>query len=362
MSESGAHGGGGSSLAPPPARAGLSVAHLPDAWYVACESHELGEEPLARTVLGTPLALFRDASGAPGALLDRCPHRNVPLSLGRRAAAGHLECGYHGWQFDRAGACRAVPGLFGEPPESRARCVPAHATLECDGLVFVWGRAGAEPRGDALRVPEASDASYVVVRRTLDLECTLHAALENALDVPHTAFAHRGRFRGGVTNEIEAVRRRIPGGVEVEYLGEKRGPGESKNRTDGRVIRHWDRFILPSIAQVEYRDGSRHLLATLYHTPITDTLTRAYFVQCFRLPGPRFLVRALVGRSVDRVLQQDVAILREQTAALRRFGGEQYASTELDLLGPEIWRMLRQAERGLDPEAKDVSARVKLRV
>ena len=120
--------------------------------------------------------------------------------------------------------------------------------------------------------------------------------------------------------------------------------------------------LRPSVAQVEYRDGQRHLLATLYHTPIHDTLTRVYFVQCFRLPGPRFLVRALVGRSVDRVLQQDVEILREQTASLRRFGGEQYASTELDLLGPEIWRMLRQAERGLDPESKDVEARIKLRV
>ena len=32
---------------------------------------------------------------------------------------------------------------------------------------------------------------------------------------------------------------------------------------------------------------------------------------------------------------------------IRRFGGERYASTELDLMGPEIWRMLKQAERGL---------------
>ena len=59
------------TLAPPAASGGLSAANISDAWYVACESHELGKKPLARTVLGTPLALFRDASGAPGALLDR---------------------------------------------------------------------------------------------------------------------------------------------------------------------------------------------------------------------------------------------------------------------------------------------------
>ena len=158
------------------------------------------------------------------------------------------------------------------------------------------------------------------------------------------------------------MRRRIPGGIEVEYVGEKSAPGETKNRTDGSVIRHWDRFLLPSIAQVEYRDGARHLLATIYHTPIREDLTRAFFVQCFKLPLPRFLVRALVGRRVDRVLMQDVAILREQHASIRRFGGERYASTELDLLGPEIQRMLRQVERGLDPERADVERRVKLRV
>ena len=33
-----------------------------------------------------------------------------------------------------------------------------------------------------------------------------------------------------------------------------------------------------------------------------------------------------------------------QSATVREFGGEQYLSTELDLLGPHIWRLLKQAE------------------
>ncbi len=35
--------------------------------------------------------------------------------------------------------------------------------------------------------------------------------------------------------------------------------------------------------------------------------------------------------------------------AIRRFGGEQFMSTELDLLGPQIWRMMKEAESGLAP-------------
>ncbi len=38
-------------------------------------------------------------------------------------------------------------------------------------------------------------------------------------------------------------------------------------------------------------------------------------------------------------------MLAAQTETIRRFGGERYTSTELDLLGRGIWRLLRQAER-----------------
>ena len=53
-----------------------------------------------------------------------------------------------------------------------------------------------------------------------------HAALENALDVPHTAFLHRGLFRGGSTrNEVMTAVRHSRRGVEAEYVGEPRPPG-----------------------------------------------------------------------------------------------------------------------------------------
>lgn len=348
-------------LLPPGTKGHVSVAHVPDAWYVACRSGELGG-PRAATVLGTPLALYRDGSGAPGALLDRCPHRNVRLSLGAVDDAGHLACAYHGWRFDRGGACREVPGLTGDGgADARGRSVPAFATREQDGFVWVWGRPGAEPAGDPLRVPHVDDPDYVVIHRDYLFDCTLHAALENALDVPHTAFVHRGDFRGkGARHEVRAVRRRIPGGLEVEYLGEPPLAGESHDARGRPVVQqHWDRFFLPSIAQVEYRTGDeRHLITTVLHTPVSDFETRAWFVSCWRTPEGGEAVRPRLEAYLDGILGQDLAILREQTEAIRRFGGEAYASTELDLMGPEIWRMLRQAERGLDPCAADVACEI----
>jgi phenylpropionate dioxygenase-like ring-hydroxylating dioxygenase large terminal subunit len=337
-----------------------STARVLAAWYAACRSEDLRREPIARTIFDLPLALFREASGASAALLDRCPHRNAPLSLGAIDEQGRLACLYHGWRFDGRGACREVPGLL-ERAELPARAVPAFPTCEQDGFVWVWPSVDVPPRGAPVRIPHCDDPDYVVVVREYDVECTLHAALENALDVPHTAFLHRGRFRGGDASEIEAVRRRLPGGgLEVQYLGERRRPGEAKPRQGRPPVEHWDRFFLPAVAQVEYRDGERsHLMATILHTPIHDLLTRAYFVQCIRLPLPRWLYGSYVARKVDQVLRQDRDALRVQTESIRRFGGERYASTELDLMGPEIWRMLKQAERGLAVDEDAPERRVK---
>src|SRR5207245_5894088 len=73
-----------------------SVALPRQAWYPACRSAELEGTPRAITLMETPLVVFRDGGGQARALLDRCPHRNVALSLGRIAGDGTLQCSYHG--------------------------------------------------------------------------------------------------------------------------------------------------------------------------------------------------------------------------------------------------------------------------
>ena len=206
-------------LNPPETKGHVSVARLGRFWYVACQSTDLGKKPLARSVLGVPLVLFREKGGQAAALLDRCPHRNVPLSLGRVARGGHLECAYHGWQFDGGGRCVHVPGLLGT--EGRERRAPSAAVREQDGLVWVYGELDCEPEGEPFALPLAGRGAARVVRE-VEAEASLHATLENALDVPHTAFLHRGLFRGGKPREISATVRRFADRAEVQYDGEPR--------------------------------------------------------------------------------------------------------------------------------------------
>ncbi len=321
---------------------------LPQYWYVACLAADLrGRRPLARTVLGVPMALFRDGNGRAAAVVDRCPHRNTPLSIGR-VRGGELECAYHGWRFDGTGACRAVPGLVGEVADRRARRVETFPTVENDG--FVWVRPdGVGGDLPPFRFPCVDAEGYTTVRRALSVPAGLHAALENTLDVPHTAFLHGGLFRGGRPPvEIEVVVRHTGGGVEAEYVGEPRPPGLAGRvlAPEGGVVTHVDRFVMPSIAQVEYRLGVNHLVTTTAFTPGADGVTDLHAAVTFSLRLPPALVKAVVTPIANRIFAQDKAILRAQAENVGRFGGERYASTELDVMGQHVARLLRRAERG----------------
>jgi len=342
-----------------------SVARVHDAWYAACRGDELLDAPIARTILDLPLVLYRSAGGVAFALLDRCAHRNAPLSLGSVDSAGHLACAYHGWRFDGTGVCRDVPGLMAGSPASAGRRVPAFAAREQDGFVWVFACPGAEPTSDPPRIPHIDDARYLTVIREYDVECTMHAALENALDVPHTAFVHRGDFRGKESRTIEAVRRRIPGGIEVEYIGEPPLSGPTTDAAGRPIVsQHWDRYFVPGLAQVEYKTSSgRHLINTLPHTPVSDFRTRFWLVSCWKVPADkRDEMRPIIEKQLDTILGQDVEILRQQTRRIRELGGESYRSTPLDLMGPEMLRMLQQAEQGLPTDSAPIERRIELRV
>jgi phenylpropionate dioxygenase-like ring-hydroxylating dioxygenase large terminal subunit len=337
------------SSRPSPGR--TSAVELPNEWYVACLSTELGRRrPVARTILGTPLCLLRDGNGRAAAMIDRCPHRNVPLSLGR-LRDGLLECRYHGWRFDRSGACRSIPGLCSEDPGRRGRSAEPVPCVEQDGFVWVFpGSDEPSAAGPAFRFPCIEDPAYDTVRRALKSAGTVHAVAENALDVPHTAFLHGGLFRGAGREpvEIEVVVRSCADRIEAEYIGEPRPPGVAGKllAPGGGVVQHWDRFVLPSIAQVEYRLEDNHLLVTSALTPVTPTETRLHSAVTFSLRVPHALIKTFIPPLASLIFTQDARILRRQAETIERFGGEQFSSTEIDVLGQGILRLLRRAERG----------------
>lgn len=317
-------------------------------WYVIAASRDLTSTPAPVSLNGIPLVTFRDSDGHCVALLDRCAHRNAPLSAGR-VVDGTIQCHYHGWRFDRTGACKEVPGLCAEP-DRPARRVPAFACRDSQGWVWVYSTPDVDPSSEPYEIPCADQPGYVTIREHLEMPGPLDAVAENALDVPHTAFVHAGLFRRNKGRRaIEVVVRALEDGVEAQFIGEERPKG-----LVGRVLAprggevfHWDRFLLPSIAQVEYRLSDRsHIVTTAALTPRTPTVTDLYATVAVRVPIPNPILRTVFKPIAMHILRQDIEILKRQTEQVKRFGSEEFASTEIDVLGLRIKKLLREAATG----------------
>lgn len=324
-----------------------------DAWYPIGFSPDFRAGTVRRAELfGEGYAVFRTQSGVLSVLADRCPHRNVRLSSGT-CEGEVLRCRYHGWTFEADGSCRSIPGLVRDFDGARRAATPLTFT-ELDGIAYVWPGEDA-PTGPPRRLASPS-GSFTEVRHTVDMPGPLPAVLENALDVPHTAFLHKGLFRTGDTNKVSVRVTTEPGSIVVRYLDEPRPTGIAGRilAPGGGVVDHWDRFHLPSTAEVEYRIGDdNQILISAVCAPVAADRTRLYAVVRFRTRMPdRLLARAALPLA-RKILAQDADILAEQTANVAAYGGESFSSTELDAVGPRIVWLIRAALRGDRVEARE---------
>ena len=175
--------------------------YLRNAWYVAALDREIGAGLTPVRVLGENIVLFRRSSGQLAALEDACPHRKLPLSMGRRKG-DEIECGYHGLTFDGTGACTRVPGAERIPHAAR---VQAYPVAERYGFVWVW--MGDPARADPARIyhihhwgepgwaPNAPDAMH--------FDCNYLYITDNLLDPSHVAWVHQSSFGGAGTGTAE---------------------------------------------------------------------------------------------------------------------------------------------------------------
>ena len=171
---------------------GTPMGNLQRRYWIPCAlSSELPEAdgpPIRVRLLGEDLVAFRDSDGAVGLVEAFCPHRRAPMFFGRNEQGG-LRCVYHGWKFDRAGACVDMPS---EPPDSMFKSkvtIGSYPTWEGGGLVWTYmgppEHRPAVPDYEFTRAP----ATHRQVSKTYE-ECNWLQALEGGLDTSHSSFAH----------------------------------------------------------------------------------------------------------------------------------------------------------------------------
>jgi phenylpropionate dioxygenase-like ring-hydroxylating dioxygenase large terminal subunit len=165
---------------------------LRNAWYVAARDAEISNNLLPVQLLGERLVLYRTSAGQPAALEDACPHRRLPLSMGR-LVGDQIECGYHGLAFDCSGRCTRVPGSSTIPVGARVRSYP---TISKYGFLWIWmgDPLIADPNRMVL-VEHWDDPAWGKNRGgAMDVDCNYLFITDNLLDPSHVAWVHRTSF------------------------------------------------------------------------------------------------------------------------------------------------------------------------
>lgn len=289
-----------------------------DAWYVGTASVRLGTSPLAVTIHGEQIVLFRDGDDAAFAIHDRCPHRGVALSLGR-VEDGTLACPYHGWRFNGRGGCQHIPSLR---PDQRIKdvSVRSYPVVEQDGHVWIWMGSGEPKRGPD---PIEDFAAFAWLQGAIDMDCEAILPIENNLDVCHAAFTHpnqhpqwfRVQAAGLMVNEykIETTSRAIL----------VTGPGTRLH------------YTFPDRITVGGNAGFR---LVLHHVPTTPGRCRQHWLlQRSPVQTP---VAPTWSDNEPEILAQDRRILETAQRAYDTEGGRFEQSAEADAPGLAVRRLL----------------------
>ena len=268
---------------------------IKNTWYVAANAPELDpDQPnggvVSRLICNQQIAMFRNADGSVAAIHDRCPHRFVPLSMGKRVGDS-LQCGYHGLRFDGTGACVEAPN---DDDNQKARaCVRAYPAVEKDKLIWIW--MGDVALADPARIPAfeflSDEATYTCCQGYSYIKGNYQLISDNLLDLSHIHYLHPGIHEGSnfadFTNKVQREGDTVWSMLWRHHYhvdAAKRplfGLGEGPEDVEGQGHARWD---LPGVLFVDtafwdhgkaygegYNTPNAHLI-----TPETET-TSHYF-------------------------------------------------------------------------------------
>ena len=342
---------------------------LKNVWYVAGWADEVPREKmLARQICGENVVLFRDEAGVAKALLDRCPHRFAPLSMGTLCEGGRaIRCGYHGLQFDGAGKCVHNPHGDGRIPI--AAMVRAFPVVERWSLLWIW-------MGDAAKADPASIPAYpfldpehfAVGKDGMEIEANYVLESDNILDLSHIQYLHPGSLGSGkagagktvVTQEGNTVwsRRVIRDEILPPFLYQAAG------LPDGALCDRWldVRWDAPSLMYLQAdmglagRPRAESMQNSQVHLFTPATETRTHYFYAMGLPkamGPQ--AQEIADRNIGGLrgpfLHEDKPMVEAQQRAMGDRSFQEMTPVLLDVDAPAM-RARRVLEQLLAAEQR----------
>lgn len=223
-------------------------------WYPTVWARDLGDKPQGIKLLGENIMLIREGSEV-YALHDRCPHRGVKLSEGKKVFPGTVSCPYHGWTFDVTDGrlCAALPDGPDSPIVGNVS-VRSYPTEEALGLVWVFvGDEKPTPLRDQLP-EELFTNDYVAGGRiTPGRYGNWRFAVENGFDEGHARYLHR--------DQAFMMFRQMPGWARTKIVADEDGDWlfrvqESvEYESDFPGLGKWPRRKITQVAQRKMTPG-----------------------------------------------------------------------------------------------------------
>jgi 3-ketosteroid 9alpha-monooxygenase subunit A len=162
----------------------------PFGWFMVAYADELAPgEVTALKYWSTDLVLWREEGGAFHLQDAYCPHLGAHLGVGGKVLGADLECPFHGWTFDGAGACTNIP--YSERANRKAH-LKTYPVVERNGMVFAWRHPdGVEPQWEIPVIEEVGDPAWSDYYRSSYVINTVPQEMaENGVDPAHFRYVH----------------------------------------------------------------------------------------------------------------------------------------------------------------------------
>ncbi len=300
-------------------------------WYVAGWDEEVPRDGfLARTILNTPVALWRDESGAVVAFEDMCPHRGAPLSRGRREG-DKVRCLYHGLLFDRAGTCVEVPSQ--DTPVKA--CVRTFPVVERHRWIWIW--PGDPAMADPALIPDThwlDDPAWRSLSGYTHYQSNYLPICDNLLDLAHLPYVHPTTL-GGSEDYARAPAKveRLERGLKVTRWALRTAPPPflQKVRPFPGLVDRWNiyDFLIPGIFLMDSgiadtgtgapegnREGAAEFHGCQALTPETENSTHYFFAHPHNFAIDRPEVTKSIHDSVVEAFMEDRAMVTAQARNL----------------------------------------------
>lgn len=301
---------------------------LRNIWYYALPASRLPRGGMAaKILLNEPIVLCRRNDGEVFAIRDVCPHRGMPFSCGRFDGK-ELECGYHGWRFDKTGRCTHIPSLTGHeniaPGNIQVRHYPVR---EAAGNIWIYMPESAQAIPAELPpVPEIPDFTAAPgLVETMRFPCHIDHAVIGLMDPAHGAFVHQSwwwRKRSSVHEKAKAF--------GPSYLGwTMRRHRPSSNSAAYKILGGAPEteisYQLPGIRIEHIAAGKTRIVNLTTVTPIDDQNTEInhsiywnWPLLTMAKPVARLFVKRFLGQDRTAVAQQQIGLRYEKNLLLMR--------------------------------------------